>query len=84
MKTFLSRIEVIYDETTVLVQTMSSSKATRDDHSCIILDLDAVYASHEQALALDEVEELVQRLRTLERDAFEAMITDNARNLFDE
>ena len=52
------------------------------DHIGFLLDLDVIWETAEP-VALDEALEKTHDLRIRERDAFESVITDKARELFD-
>lgn len=79
---FVGRMEYTYDETTRLVLSQATI-GDGDEQAAFILDLDVISRFEEpieQTRALTEVE----KLRGVERDAFEAVITDESRKLFDE
>ena len=78
---FVGRIEYIYPDGVRLVLSQGSIDAP-PDHIGFLLDLDVIW---EQAKPVEREEALekVADLRTREREAFETVITDNARELFD-
>ena len=81
LRTFVSRVEYIYDDRVHLVLSQGLISAPLD-HIGFILDLDVIWQGTEM-MVQDEVLEKVSDLRILERTAFETVITDKARELFD-
>lgn len=78
-----SRIESFYkDDPIRLVVTFASVQAP-EGKSAFLLDLDLVWMSDDSIIAFDDVMNKVEELRHRERDAFEALITDRAREVFD-
>jgi uncharacterized protein (TIGR04255 family) len=78
-----SRIESIYtDDPIRLVFTFATVKPP-EGKLAFLLDLDLVWSWSDQPLALDDVMEKVETLRHRERDAFEALITERTREVFD-
>lgn len=76
-----SRVEYRYEDGAHLIL----SQGTAHDPSgqlAVLLDLDVVWESKSH-LELDRAEEMVQSLRDREREAFEAVITESAREIFD-
>ena len=76
-----SRVEYRYEDGAHLIL----SQGTAHDPSgqpAVLLDLDVIWESKSQ-LDLDRAMEMVQSLRDREREAFEAVITENAREVFD-
>lgn len=76
-----SRVEYCYEDGAHLVL----SQGTAFDPSrqpAVLLDLDVIWES-ESRLSVDRALEMVQSLRDREREAFEAVITDKAREIFD-
>jgi uncharacterized protein (TIGR04255 family) len=78
-----SRIVGAYkDERSQLVYTFASVDPV-DGHPTFLIDLDASRAwTDEDPLSAKDAADHVEELRSLERNAFEALITDNARALF--
>jgi uncharacterized protein (TIGR04255 family) len=78
-----SRIESFYtDDPIRLVFTFATVKPP-EGKLAFLLDLDLVWSWSDQPLALDDVMDKVEKLRHRERDAFEALITERAREVFD-
>jgi uncharacterized protein (TIGR04255 family) len=81
--TFLLRIEAAYtDEPIRLIQTYASAEAEAGSAG-FILDLDVIREWQTETLPIRDAMSHIDRLRDRERDAFEALITENARELFD-
>lgn len=81
--TFVSRTAVSYDEETTLALIMASPQDAEPGTASVVLDLDFVYAKPDDTLEPSQAMAKVDDLRVLERDAFEALITDDSRRLFD-
>ena len=86
IKGFLGSTEYVYDDG-VLLNLIVARGATdiSDDLSVsseVFLDLDVVWASKSVILQSDALQK-VESLRDRERKAFEAVITDRSRKLFD-
>ena len=77
---FLIRVEYAYSSDTRLVLTQGLTEAP-SDHVAVMLDLDVIWKGAEP-VRQDDAEQKVTELRDLERTAFEAIITDQARALF--
>jgi len=84
MNAFVSRIEVACDDNTRLLLTLASTDSGQPGLMSALLDLDVIFNAGDEALPLDEALKKVEHLRGLERDAFEALITDKTRELFNE
>ena len=84
IRSFITRVEAIYDdsEDTRVITTFASSDTT-EDRADFILDIDVVTERSFKTTDLREVMAAVEDLRDRERTAFEALITDEARGLFD-
>ncbi|MXY00656.1 MAG: TIGR04255 family protein [Chloroflexi bacterium] len=78
---FISQFEFRYPDGAVLALSQGSAP-TPDNQPGFLLDLDIIQ-SFAQPSGLDLVEETLDELRSRERIAFEACITDQARELFD-
>ena len=78
---FLIRVEYAYSEDVRLVLTQGLTEAPTD-HVAVMLDLDVIWTGTEPVLQEDAMQKVTE-LRDLERTAFEALITDPARELFD-
>ena len=78
---FLIRVEYTYPEDVRLVLTQGLTEAPTD-HVAVMLDLDVIWKGTEPVLQGDAMQKVTE-LRDLERIAFEALITDQARELFD-
>ena len=78
---FFSRIEYIYDDETNLALSQGSIDAPSGDIA-LLLDLDVIWKPA-QAVTQEDSMVKTQALRNLEREAFESVITDKARELFD-
>ena len=78
---FLIRVEYAYSSDARLVLTQGLTEAPFD-HVAVMLDLDVIWKGTEP-VRQDDAMQKVTELRDLERTAFEALITDQARELFD-
>ena len=78
---FLIRVEYAYSEAIRLVLTQGLAEAP-SDHVAVMLDIDLIWQGTEP-LKQDNAMQKAVELRDLERTAFEALITDQARELFD-
>ena len=81
MAGFMNRIEFLYDDTVKLLLTQASVEAL-EGQSAFLLDLDLIWESTE-ARGLDAIMAVVDDLHEREGAAFEAVITDAAREVFD-
>ena len=81
MAGFMSRVEFVYDDGVKLLLTQASIDAP-EDQSAFLLDLDLIWESAE-ARNLDEIMAVIDGLHEREGAAFEAIITDAAREMFD-
>ena len=81
LKNFMSRVEYAYPDGVSLVLSQGSIDAS-SDHVGFLLDLDVIWGSTEP-VARDEALAKVRDLRGRERVAFETVITDKAREIFD-
>ena len=80
MAGFMSRVEYVYDDGVKLLLTQASVEAP-EGISAFLLDLDTVRERIE--VSLEDVMEIVDDLHEKEGLAFEATITDKAREVFD-
>jgi uncharacterized protein (TIGR04255 family) len=81
MAGFMSRVEFLYDDGVKLLLTQASIDAP-DGQSAFLLDLDLIWESAE-ARSLDAIIGVIDDLHVREGTAFEAIITDAARGVFD-
>jgi uncharacterized protein (TIGR04255 family) len=80
---FLLRLEADYTEDRgKLIQTLASVEA-EEGSSAFILDLDVIREWPDEPLPLEDAMSQVDDLRDLERDAFESLVTEEAKGLFD-
>jgi uncharacterized protein (TIGR04255 family) len=78
---FLNRVEYAYDDGCKLLLTQASVEAP-EGSSAFLLDLDVVWEG-KAPLPVDEVMAVVEDLHEREGRAFEAVITDETRKVFD-
>lgn len=78
---FISRIECRYDDSQKLVLSQGSV-SDQSGFAALLLDLDVVW-NGDDPIDKDTALKKAGELRDLERKAFEAVITDKARELFD-
>lgn len=76
-----SRVEYRYDDGVHLVLSQGTVHES-SGQPAVLLDLDVIWES-ESHLDLDQAMGMAQSLRDREREAFEAVITESARELFD-
>ena len=81
MNGFVSRVEYAYDDAVKLLLTHASIEAP-ENHVGFLLDLDVIWETPDAITKYDALEKAGD-LRARERVAFEAVITDRARELFD-
>jgi uncharacterized protein (TIGR04255 family) len=77
---FFSRVERVYDDEVKLLLTQATVDAP-EGQSAFLADLDVIWESGEER-DLDRIMEIVDDLHAREGEAFEAIITDAARELF--
>lgn len=83
MVNFVSRREFVYNDTPIkMLLTFASMQAATGKFN-FLLDLDMIWEQREEPLSLDRAIEMVDDLRARERDAFEFLITDRTREVFD-
>ena len=83
MSNFFTRTESTYKDAPIrLIQTFGTSSAPENAYG-FLLDIDLVCLLSENPLPCDQALEVVDDMRTRERDAFEAYITDTTREIFD-
>ena len=80
MAGFMNRVEFLYDDTVKLLLTQASVEAP-EGQSAFLLDLDLIWESN-AAKGLDAIMTVVDDLHEREGAAFEAIITDAAREVF--
>ena len=78
---FMSRVDYRYDDDMRIVLSQSTIEAPQG-HVGFLLDLDAIW-ERPDPVGINEASEIAADLRDRERDAFEAVITERARELFD-
>ncbi len=79
---FISRVEYAYDDSIKLILTQATVESP-EGQLALLLDIDVIWESTE-AKGLDETIALVNDLHHREGEAFEAIITDAARQLFNQ
>lgn len=80
---FFSRMEHVYDDVPVrLIRTFADADAP-EGMVGFLLDLDLIWEWREVVLPIGEAMGVVDQLRERERDAFEMLITDRTREVFD-
>ena len=77
---FMSRVDYAYEDDVRIVLSQGSINAPQD-HVGFLLDLDVIW-ENSQAVGQDEALARAEDLRNRERTAFEAVITDKAREVF--
>lgn len=80
LNSFMGRVDYAYDDGVRLVLSQGSVDAP-EDHVGFLLDIDVIWESPESA-TLDKALEIIKDLRIRERKAFETVITDKSRRLF--
>ena len=80
LNNFMSRVEYAYEDRVRIILSQGSINAPQD-HAGFLLDLDVIWESA-QSVAQDEALAIAEDLRNRERTAFEAVITDKAREVF--
>jgi uncharacterized protein (TIGR04255 family) len=83
MAAIFSRIESFYADKPIRLAHTFASATAPEGQSAFLLDLDLSWEWNAQPLPLGEVMDAVEELRVRERIAFEALITDKAREVFD-
>lgn len=81
LSNFMSRVEYAYRDDVRLILSQGLAGA-QTDHIGFLLDLDVIWETAEP-ITLDEALNKTHDLRIREREAFESVITDKARELFD-
>lgn len=80
---FVVRISAMYDDPSIrLVTTFASESSPNSDESSFILDIDVI-GQWPDTLPFERAAEYIEDLRIKERLAFEALITERARKIFD-
>ncbi|MCY3711350.1 MAG: TIGR04255 family protein [Caldilineaceae bacterium] len=80
LNSYVSRVEYTYTDNTRLVLSQGSIDAPKD-HVALLLDLDVIWENAEP-ITRDKALVTVNDLHTREGEAFESVITDKARELF--
>lgn len=81
LDSFLMRFEARYDEERRLLLTLARAPG---EEFGVVVDFDVIFqAADGQALGFAKAIDEAEKLRNLERDAFESAITDAARKVFD-
>ena len=78
---FISRVEYVYDDSTLLILSQGLADAP-PDHIGFLLDLDVIRETSDPIQEQD-VLDIVRNFHARVRKAFETVITDKARDLFD-
>lgn len=81
MSSFVQRTEYDYGDHVRLLLTFASAPSEQDGEATFLLDVDVIW--EDEPAALEGAMEIVEDLRCRERDAFEALITDELREIFD-
>jgi uncharacterized protein (TIGR04255 family) len=85
MNGFFERLELAVESSPAKVVLIFASVEAEEPFSgSVMLDLDVIRSWEEQPLEMQSVMEMVESLRALERDSFEALITDKLRERFDD
>jgi len=79
---FMHRTEYVYKDDIRLVLTFASVEPSTGA-SAFLLDLDLIWEAGETAAPIEKVDQVIDDLRARERDAFERLVTDKLRDLFD-
>jgi uncharacterized protein (TIGR04255 family) len=82
MNSFLIRNEYSYEDGIRFLLTYASTDTPEKGTACI-LDLDVIYEVEGEPLPKEKVMVQVDEIRMRERELFESLITDKARELFD-
>ncbi len=80
VRNFMSHVDYLYEDGVRLLVSQGPSNAP-SGHVCFLLSLDVIWKGIEP-VAQDKALEIVEILRGREREAFEAVITDKTRELF--
>jgi uncharacterized protein (TIGR04255 family) len=80
---FFSRLETVYHDSPVrLLLTVASAPPRSPEEVAFLLDIEVKQEWADQSLAISEAMSHIEELRKRERDAFEAFITDQTREVF--
>lgn len=82
MSSFVQRTEYDYGDQVRLLLTFASAPSVNDHEATFLLDVDVIWEASAN-VGLDDAMGLVEDLRCRERDAFEALITPELREIFD-
>jgi uncharacterized protein (TIGR04255 family) len=83
MSGFFCRNEYLYDDGVKLLLTHTLIPPPSQNETSFILDLDVIWDDQESPRGVHNILPFVEELRTRERDAFESLITDASREVFD-
>lgn len=83
MSGFVTRTESIYEDIPIRLVTTLSDAEPSSEHVVFILDLDISQTWIEKPLSFEEVLSNLYELKSREGQAFESLITDRTRELFD-
>lgn len=78
---FVSQVEYDYENRVRLILSQGYAGVSQENSTELLLDLDIIWSPPEPVLQ-EEALAMVDDLRTREREAFEAIITDKTRELF--
>jgi uncharacterized protein (TIGR04255 family) len=80
---FITRTEHIYDDEPIKLILTFTDTSAKEGYAAFLLDLDLVWEFGDNPIPAEEAMNRVDTLRERERDAFEQLITDNSREMFD-
>jgi uncharacterized protein (TIGR04255 family) len=80
---FIIRTEHIYDDEPIKLILTFADTSAKEGFAAFLMDLDLVWEFGESPLPIEDAMNKVEILRERERDAFEQLITDNSREIFD-
>lgn len=85
IRTFVTRLESLYEDQPIqLILTIANAEPSAPGTAALLMDIDVFQEWSSDPLPLGEVLGVVEELKRREREAFEALITDSSRELFDE
>lgn len=82
MTALMSRVETAYEDDARLAITLATVQHDKDGESAFLLDLDLSWNAPEPVPLTGRVYDVIDSLHDREGSAFEAMITDSTRGLF--
>lgn len=83
LRSFITRMDVAYDDGPYRIVTTFASNEAPEGKTAFLLDIDVIGEWPTEPLPVGEALAVVEDLRARERIAFEALITDSTRELFD-